>query len=60
MQNSTAQEQVKTYKGRDAHQKCQQDRKKMTEQGWQVISWGEIGKDLFGRVILSATYMRDE
>ena len=59
MQNSTTQQKVKRYKSRlrdDVHQKYQDDLRKMTAQGWHVVSWGEIGKDVLGRLIVEAIY----
>ena len=61
MEIRTLQEQVKVYKGKlsdEAHQKYQEDLKKMSEQGWHMISWCEVGKDFFGRVMLRVTYSR--
>jgi len=61
MQNSTPQQKVKRYRARlrnEVHQKYQRDLKNMTAQGWQVFSWGEIGKDFFGQLIVEALYRR--
>jgi hypothetical protein len=61
MQNNTLQRKVKRFRARRrevVHQQCQLDRQQMIAQGWQVYSWGEIGKDLFGRLIVEAIYMR--
>ncbi len=60
-QNSTLQRKVKRFRARRrdvVRQKCQLDRQKMIAQGWQVHSWGEIGKDFFGRLIVKAVYIR--
>ncbi len=61
MQTTTPQQKIKKYKARlreDVHQKYQLDLQKMTAQGWHVVSWGERGKDLFGRLIVEAMYIR--
>ena len=60
-QPSTIQHTCKSYRPgmfRSSYRKYEHDLKRHSEHGWRLISCTEVGRDIFARVWLTATYER--
>jgi hypothetical protein len=58
---TTTQLECKSYRPglfRSSYRKYEHDLKRHSEQGWRLVSCTVAGRDIFGRVWLTATYKR--